>query len=72
MAFVTENFESWFQSLVACIAQLCDHVKSEQNIVVVMNRGVESEPRQVFPSFLEELSFQIDFSSTRDRTLNLP
>src|SRR5467141_1794480 len=47
-------------------------IKSSQNVVVDVIRIVESEPRDVLSPFLEQSSFQIELSSSRDGLLNLP
>src|SRR2546427_3826141 len=71
-ALVLEDLESGLQAWVVCESELCDEVKPNQDVVVDVVRIVESEPRDVFSPFLEQSSFQIELSSSRDGMLNLP
>src|SRR5438552_4613597 len=71
-ALVLENLESWLEPSVVCESKLCDHVKPHQNVVVDVIRIVESEPRDVLSPFLEQSSFQVELSSSRNGPLNLP
>src|SRR5439155_951791 len=71
-ALVLEDLESWLEPSVVCESKLCDHVKPHQNVVVDVIRIVESEPRDVLSPFLEQSSFQVELSSSRNGPLNLP
>src|SRR3989475_4473355 len=71
-ALVLEDLEGRPEPSVARESELGDHIEPDEDVVEVVIRIVEPEPRGVPSPLLEQPPFQVELGSSRDRLLDLP